>query len=50
MAHPNEPSLEVLEERRAELYAAECTVEVEKKINAIEVQIARLKDEQRSES
>jgi len=43
MIHPNEPSLPELEKIRKELYKAECTVEVEAKIKAIEKQIERHK-------
>ena len=43
--HPNEPTMEVLVERKAELNRLEFTPEVEKKFKAIEAQIARRKAE-----
>lgn len=46
MLHSSEPNIDELQRRRKELYAAECTAEVEQKIKAIESQIARHKAEQ----
>ena len=45
MLHPNEPSIDELQKRRKELYAAEFTADVERKIKAIESQIERHKAE-----
>jgi hypothetical protein len=49
MIHANEPNMDELKSIRKELYAAEFTVEVEKKIKAIESQIERHKAEDQVE-
>ena len=49
MAHPNEPKVAELETIRTDLYKQECTVDVSKKIAAIEAQIKRRKEEAKAE-
>jgi hypothetical protein len=45
MAHPNEPSLEELQARKAELYTSESTDDNIRRLHAIGIQIKRRKAE-----